>query len=83
MEQLGGAPIEIVESSDWPIIMRLYWQLSAREKWETNQKRNKGGTIGRESGPESWREDRREIGREFGRDSQTKPLPEFSLTLHS
>ena len=26
MEQLGGAPLEFVESSDWPRIMRLYWQ---------------------------------------------------------
>ena len=26
MEQLGGAPLELVESSDWPRIMRLYWQ---------------------------------------------------------
>ena len=26
MEQLGGAPLEFVESSDWPLIRRLYWQ---------------------------------------------------------
>ena len=26
IEQLGGAPLELVESSDWPPIMRLYWQ---------------------------------------------------------
>ena len=26
MEQLGGAPLEFVESSDCPQIMRLYWQ---------------------------------------------------------
>ena len=26
MEQLGGAPQEFLESSDWPQIMRLYWQ---------------------------------------------------------
>ena len=26
-----------------------------------------------------WREDRRESGREFGRDSQTKPLPGFTV----
>jgi hypothetical protein len=26
MEQLGGAPLEYVDSSDWPRIMRLYWQ---------------------------------------------------------
>ena len=26
MEQLGGAPLEFVESSDWLQIMRLYWQ---------------------------------------------------------
>ena len=24
MEQLGGAPLEFVESSDWPRMMRLY-----------------------------------------------------------
>ena len=26
MEQLGGSPLKFVESSDWPRIMRLYWQ---------------------------------------------------------
>ena len=26
MEQLGGAPLDFFESSDWPQIMRLYWQ---------------------------------------------------------
>ena len=25
MEQLGGAPLKFVESSDWPQIRRLYW----------------------------------------------------------
>ena len=45
MVQLGGAPLESVESSDWPLIMRLYWQTSAREQWETNWKRNQGGKL--------------------------------------
>ena len=31
MEQLGGDPLELVESSDLPQIMRLYRQKSARE----------------------------------------------------
>ena len=26
MIQLGGAPLEFIESSDWPVIMKLYWQ---------------------------------------------------------
>ena len=26
MEQLRGAPLEFVESTGWPQIMRLYWQ---------------------------------------------------------
>ena len=26
MEQLEGAPLDFVESSDWPRIMRPYWQ---------------------------------------------------------
>ena len=26
MIQLGGAPLEFIESSDWPLIMKLYWQ---------------------------------------------------------
>ena len=50
MEELGGAPLEFVESSDWPRIMRLYWQKSAREQWETNQERIQGGQFGEKVG---------------------------------
>ena len=47
MVQLGGAPLESVESSDWPLIMRLQYIGNKAQE-------NSGRQIGREIKGEYW-----------------------------